>query len=406
MDYKDYYKILGLDRKATPAEVKKAYRRLARELHPDKNPGNKTAEARFKDVNEANEVLSDPKKRAQYDMLGSNWEQMSRAGAGGAGAGVAGNPFGGDPFGPGGPFAAYGAGGAGSAGSAGGPNVRYEFNGAGAEDFSDFFRMFFSQADAAAATRTTTQTRKSPPSGGAGRAAGAAGAGAPGAAGAPTGSGSGSRRSSRPFEDLFSRLRSDGAGSGTAGATDTRSGPAPRGRGTRRGEDIEVEVDLSLEEAFHGSARLVQVGDRRLEVKVPAGVETGSKIRLSGKAGSGPDAGDLYLITRITPHPVFSRNGADLTRELPITLGEALLGGEVEVDTLRGRVVLTVPAGTQQGQTFRLAGQGMPRLKGDGAGDLFARIRVVMPGKLEGRQRTAAEEFLRQIVQTNPRNKI
>ena len=403
MDYKDYYKILGLDRKATPAEVKKAYRKLARELHPDKNPGNKTAEARFKDVNEANEVLSDPKKRTQYDMLGSNWEQMSRAGAGGAGgAGAAGNPFGGDPFGQGGPFAGYGAGAAG-AGRAGGPNIRYEFNGAGGEDFSDFFRMFFSQADAAGATRTQTQTRRAPTGGAAARTASSAGA-AGSTAGAPTGNGS--RRSSRPFEDLFSRLRSDGAGADSAGATGTRTGPAPRGRGTRRGEDVEVEVDLTLEEAFRGSARLVQVGDHRLEVKVPAGVETGSKIRLSGKAGSGPDAGDLYLITKILPNSVFTRNGADLTRELPITLGEALLGGEVEVDTLGGRVVLTVPAGTQQGQTFRLTGQGMPRLKGGDAGDLFARIKVVLPGKLEGRQRAAAEEFLRQILQPNPRNKI
>jgi molecular chaperone DnaJ len=138
-------------------------------------------------------------------------------------------------------------------------------------------------------------------------------------------------------------------------------------------------------------------------VKVPRGVETGSKIRLRGKAGSGDDAGDLYLVTKIRPHPVFARNGADLTRELPITLGEALLGGEVEVDTLRGRVLLTIPPGTQQGQTFRLAGQGMPRLKGEGAGDLYARIKVVLPGKMEGRQREAAEEFLRQIVQPNPR---
>jgi molecular chaperone DnaJ len=132
-------------------------------------------------------------------------------------------------------------------------------------------------------------------------------------------------------------------------------------------------------------------------------VETGSKIRLSGKAGSGNDAGDLYLIAKIRPHQVFSRAGVDLTRELPITLGEALLGGEVEVETLRGRVLLTLPAGVQAGQTFRLTGQGMPRLKGDGVGDLYARIRIVMPGKLEGRQRKAAEEFLRQIVQPDPR---
>jgi curved DNA-binding protein len=165
-------------------------------------------------------------------------------------------------------------------------------------------------------------------------------------------------------------------------------------------------VDVTLEEAFAGSARLIQVGDRRLEVKVPAGVETGSKIRLSGKAGSGPDAGDLYLIVKVRPNSIFSRTGADLSREVPITLGEALLGGEVEVETLRARVLLTVPPGTQQGQAFRLTGQGMPRLKGEGAGDLIARVKVVMPPKLEGKGRKAAEEFLRQVVQPNPRTKL
>ena len=385
MEYKDYYKTLGVDRKATPADIKKAYRRLARELHPDRNPGDKTAEGRFKELNEANEVLADPKKREQYDLLGSNWDQYSRGGGAGAGGAAGANPFGGDPFGPGGPFAAYGAAGQGG-------NVRYEFHDAGAEDFSDFFRVFFGGGAGAEPVRTAT-SRKSGPT----ATASPAGSG--------TGTGTGSRRSGRAFEDLFSRLRSDGSGAGAA----TREGggrtPTPRGKGTRRGDDIDVEVDLSLEEAFHGSARLVQVGDRRLEGKVPAGVETGSKIRLSGKAGSGANAGDLYLIIKVHQHPIFTRTGADLAREVPITLGEALLGGEVEVDTLRGRVLLTVPAGTQQGQTIRLAGQGMPRLKGDGAGDLYAHIKVVMPGKLEGRQRKAAEEFLHHIVQPNPRNK-
>ena len=385
MEYKDYYKTLGVDRKATPAEIKKAYRRLARELHPDRNPGDKTAEGRFKELNEANEVLADPKKREQYDLLGSNWDQYSRGGGAGAGGAAGANPFGGDPFGPGGPFAAYGAAGQGG-------NVRYEFNDAGSEDFSDFFRVFFGGGAGADPVRTAT-SRKSGPT----ATASPAGSG--------TGTGAGSRRSGRAFEDLFSRLRSDGSGAGAAARDGGGRNPAPRGKGTRRGDDIDVEVDLSLEEAFHGSARLVQVGDRRLEVKVPAGVETGSKIRLSGKAGSGANAGDLYLIIKVRQHPVFTRTGADLSREVPITLGEALLGGEVEVDTLRGRVLLSVPAGTQQGQTIRLAGQGMPRLKGDGAGDLYAHIKVVMPGKLEGRQRKAAEEFLHHIVQPNPRTR-
>ncbi|HEX7491030.1 MAG TPA: J domain-containing protein, partial [Candidatus Limnocylindrales bacterium] len=306
----------------------------------------------------------------------------------------AGGSYAGDPFGQGGPFAGYG-----NPGSAGG-NVRYEFRGSGGEDFSDFFRMFFSQAEAAGAAgaagpAATNATRRA---GAAGATASRASAGSASSADASaTDTVTGSRRSGRPFDDLFSRLRPDGS---------SGSGSAPRGKSIKRGEDVDVEVELTLEEAFNGSARLVQVGNKRLEVKVPAGVETGSKIRLSGKAGSGKDAGDLYLIAKIQPHPVFSRNGADLTRELPITLGEALLGGEVEVDTLRGRMLLKVPAGTQQGQTFRLTGQGMPRLKGEGSGDLYARIKVLMPGKLEGRQQQAAEEFLRQIIQPNPRNKV
>ncbi|MGZ6268726.1 MAG: DnaJ C-terminal domain-containing protein [Candidatus Limnocylindrales bacterium] len=373
MEYKDYYKTLGVDRKATPAEIKKAYRRLARELHPDRNPGNKTAEARFKEVNEANEVLADPQKRGQYDMLGANWDQYARAGTGAGGAGnpfgAGGNPYGGDPFGPGGPFAGY-------AQQAGG-NVRYEFHGADAEGFSDFFRVFFGGGGAAERGRSTTATRTR------------------------TGSGTG-RPAGGSLDDILSQLRFEGAGA--AGSAGNGAGSATtRSRNSRRGEDVEAEVGLTLEEAFHGSARLVQVGDRRLEVKVPAGVETGSKIRLSGKAGTGDEAGDVYLIAKVRPHAVFSRNGADLTREVPITLQEALLGGEVEVETLGGRVLLKVPAGTQPGQTFRLSGKGMPRLKGGGSGDLYAKVRVVLPGKLEGKQRKAAEEFLRQIVQPNPR---
>jgi curved DNA-binding protein len=376
MEYQDYYKTLGVDRKASPADIKKAYRRLARELHPDRNPGDKTAEARFKQVNEANEVLSDPKKRAQYDMLGANWEQVSRAG----GAGAAGNPFAGEnPFGPGGPFAGFG--GFGQNG-----NVRYEFHTTGdTADFSDFFNMFFGGGAAAAgASRSATATPR------------AAGSTARGTTGSSTKTRDGGRRSGGTLEDLLSRLRPNaGSGAGSAGQA--------RHKGTKTGDDVEVEVDITLEEAFRGSTRLVQVGDKRLEVKIPAGVETGSKIRLSGKAGSG--AGDLYLIVKVLPSATFSRNGADLTREVPITLGEALLGGQVEVDTLDGRVLLKVPDGTQSGQTIRLTGKGMPRLKGEGRGDLFAKIKVVLPGKLEGRQRQAAEEFLRYIVQPNPRSK-
>ena len=405
MEYQDYYKTLGIDRKATPADIKKAYRKLARQLHPDANPGDKTAEARFKQLNEANEVLSDAKKRAQYDMLGSNWEQVQRAGgAAGARPGASGAGFGGDPYGPGGPFAGYAG-----FGDQGG-NVRYEFHSNGdAADFSEFFNMFFrgASADTADASERATGSRSAGSTApNRGRPAGSATGN-----GAGTGSGAGGSTSTRTREsgrrsgtldDLLSRLRPNAGAGGAGGAAADQA----RHRGTRKGEDGEVEVDIALEEAFHGSTRLVQVGDKRLEVKVPAGVETGSKIRLSGKAGSGSGAGDLYLIVKVLPNPTFTRNGADLTRDVPVTLGEALLGGEVEVDTLEGRVLLKVPEGTQPGQTIRLAGKGMPRLKGEGRGDLFARIKLILPGKLEGRQRQAAEEFLRTIVQPNPRNKL
>jgi curved DNA-binding protein len=382
MEYRDYYKTLGVPRTATSAEIKKAYRRLARELHPDRNPGDKTAERRFKEINEANEVLADPQKRKQYDMLGANWDQYARAGAGAAGSPFGGGrgPLGGDPFGPGGPFAGY-------AGSGPGGSVRYEFHSSDAEGFSDFFRMFFGGGAAAGPAGTTATARTG--------------------AGAGTGTG---RRAGGTLDDILSQMRFGGAGAGTAnaGRSGPRDGRAAGDRGGRPGPggrrgDVEVEVEVTLEEAFHGSARLVQVGERRLEVKVPPGVETGSKIRLSGKAGTGDDAGDLYLIAKVKPHPVFSRSGADLTREVPITLQEALLGGEVEVETLGGRVLLKIPAGTQQGQTFRLSGKGMPRLKGEGSGELYVKVRVVMPTRLEGKQRKAAEEFLRHVVQPNPR---
>ncbi len=370
MEYQDYYRTLGVDRKASQADIRKAYRKLARELHPDRNPGDKTAEARFKQVNEAHEVLSDPEKRQRYDMLGSNWERYARGAGAGAPGGGGTYGFTGDPFGPGGPFAAYARG-----GNPG--NVRFEYTTTGGpEDFSDFFRMFFGQEDAAAA---------------AGRRSGAA------SEAIRSGRSRSSGRHGNPLEELLGRMR---------GESDVMDGGHADGRTIRHGQDAEVEVEIGLEEAFRGSARLIQVGDRKLEVKIPAGVETGSKIRLKGKAGAGEGAGDLYLVVKVRPNSVFSRNGADLTREVPITLQEALLGGEVDVETLRGKVLLKIPAGTQQGQTFRLAGQGMPRLKGEGSGDLFARVKVVMPGKLEGRQRQAAEEFLRQIVQPNPRTRL
>ncbi|HEX8940170.1 MAG TPA: J domain-containing protein [Candidatus Limnocylindrales bacterium] len=366
MEYRDYYKTLGVPRTASQAEIKKAYRKLAQKLHPDRNPDDRTAERRFKEVNEAHAVLSDPDKRKKYDLLGADWEAYQRAGAGAAGGAA-------DPFGPGGPFAGFRTAGGGPGGAG---NVRFEFRGGESGGFSDFFRMFFGADEAAAAAagggRGRTATRSRPSDGG-------------GALG---------------FDDILSGLQFGSAAHPEAqGGPFRTAGGAASGAARRRGE-TEVEVDLGLEEAYHGTSRLVQVGERRLEVQVPRGVETGSRIRLGGKA---PDGGDLYLVARVRTHPVFARNGADLTRELPVSLREALLGGQVEVGTLKGRVLLTLPPGTQNGRTFRLTGQGMPRLRGTGTGDLYVRIRVVLPEHLDDDARAAAERFLELARQQNPR---
>jgi curved DNA-binding protein len=370
MDYRDYYQILGVPRTASQAEVKKAFRKLAREHHPDRNPGDKTAEKRFKDVNEAHAVLSDPDKRKQYDLLGANWDQFQRAGGDRAGA---------DPFGPGGPFAGFGGFGGTGAGSGRAGNVRYEFRTTGAEGgFSDFFRMFFSGAAAGAAAGAAPGSR--------GRSAGR---------GAGTSGGTGSSRGAGPsLEDLLAGMEFDEAPTG-APRTAQRAGPRARSR-----DEVEAPAELTLEEAYHGTTRLVEVEGRRYEVQVPRGVDTGSRIRLSGK---GPDGTDVVVVVRVRPHDTYVRRGANLERELPITLREALLGAEVRVATLKGRILLTVPPGTQNGRVMRLTGQGMPRIRGEGAGDLYLRVRVVLPTALDDEARAAAQRFLDLVDQPDPR---
>ena len=375
MEYRDYYEILGVPRSATQAEIKKAFRKLARAHHPDRNPGDPDAERRFKDVNEANAVLSDPEKRKQYDTLGASWDQYQRGG------GARGGP---DPFGPGGPFAGWGAGGGGS--QAG--NVHYEFRTASGGDagFSDFFRMFFSGA-AAGAAAGRTGARGGPRDGAADQAA-RRGAGA-----------------SPSFEDILSGMGF--GGSGAAGATGAASGASggARGQAARRAapskaEELEATAELTLEEAFHGTTRLVGIEGKRYEVKLPRGVDSGSRVRLSGK---GPGGQDVVVVVRVLPHGTYTRRGADLERELQVTLEEALLGAEIPLATLKGRILLTIPAGTQPGRTIRLKGQGMPKMKDEGAGDLYVKIRVVLPSALDERATAAARTFLDLVHQPDPR---
>ncbi|HVA88121.1 MAG TPA: J domain-containing protein [Candidatus Saccharimonadales bacterium] len=378
MDYKDYYKTLGVSRNSTQAEIKKAFRKLARQSHPDVKPGDKAAEQRFKDINEANEVLSDPTKRERYDELGANWAAYTQAAAGGQR----------DPFGAGGPFAGFAGRPAGKGG------IRYEFRSSDGDDFSDFFRMFFGQeagasADTARTTRRTTGTRGS----GSGNQTiedlfgGMGATSAAGSAGAQTRSGTGGRSGADPFAGIDINYV-DGSGGG----------------GGQQLPPAEAETELTLDEAFHGTTRLVEIDGRRIEVKVPAGVDTGNRIRIKGKGGgSGASARDLYIVPRVRAHHTFARKGPDLTREIKVTLREALLGGDIHVRTLKGRVLLTIPAGTQNGRTFRLAGQGMPRLKGEGSGDLYVRVNVVLPTNLSDESKEGAQRFLELVDQPDPR---
>ena len=348
MEYRDYYAILGLPRTASQADIKKAFRKLARQYHPDVNKGDATAERRFKEVNEANAVLGDPEKRKAYDALGANWEAYQRAGTGaGAGAGGA-NPF---------------AGASGFGGPGGG--VRFEYRG-NAEDlsgFSDFFRTFFASGSTGSTGTTGRASRR--------------------------------RRSAdeMEFDDILAGL---GVDNGSVGGGAPRTAPLAR-------QDVEAAAEIDLEEAWHGSARIVQIDDRRLEVTIPRGVDSGQRIRLSGRAGTGPNAGHVYVRIRIRPHPIFTRSGDDLHRELPITLAEAMLGAEVPVETLKGRVLLRIPPETQTGRTLRLAGQGMPRFRGEGYGDLYVKARVVLPTNLDDEAKRRFRAFADHVQQPDPR---
>jgi DnaJ-class molecular chaperone len=336
MEYRDYYATLGVPRTASQADIKKAFRRLARQYHPDVNKGDAAKERRFKEIGEANEVLADPEKRKLYDQLGANWQAYQQAGAG---SGQPGHPFAG--------FEGFGA---------GGPGVRFEFHG-DPEDlagFSDFFRTFFAGggfAQPAGAAQTRTRVR--------------------------TGS----------LEDLLAGLEGgQAAGNGRAGG--------------RRPPALEADAEVSLDEVARGTERRVELDGKRIAVTIPAGVGDGQRIRFSGV---GPGGSDVYLRVRVRPHVVFTRDGANLRRDLPITLREALLGAEVPVTTLTGRVLLRIPPGTQNGRTFRLAGKGLPRFRSEGRGDLYVKARVVLPIGLSDEANMAAERFLDLVQQPDPR---
>lgn len=322
MDYKDYYKILGVDKNASEKEIKAAFRKLARKHHPDVNPNDPQAEARFKEINEAHEVLSDPEKRSKYDQLGMDWRRWQQAG---------GRPgdfnWGQWTTAPGGQrvHVQYGT-----------PEDLEDLFGGGSP-FSDFFTSIFGGAG-----------------GGARRRAG----------------GDGGRFQGFEYQ------------------------PQPQ-----MGQDMEHEVEISLAEAYSGTTRMITKDGRRLEVKIPAGAKTGTRVRMRGEGGlgaAGGQSGDLYLRVKVADDPRFERKEDDLYTTVPVDLYTAVLGGEVRVPTLSGEVNLKIPAGSQNGRTFRLRGRGMPRLrKPDEHGDLYARLDVRLPASLTDKQRELFEELRR-----------
>lgn len=327
MEYKDYYKILGVERTADEKELKRAFRKLAQQYHPDKNPGDKVAEAKFKEINEAYTVLSDADKRSKYDRFGSQWEQ-------------------------------------------------YERGGGRAEDFD--WGGWTGNGGRGGTTRNMTPEEFEQIFGGAGAGGGGF---------------------SSFFDTLFG---AGGVGGGTQYRTRTGPGQAPRygfnfdprpgqpgSAPTETRNDVNIEV--TLDEAARGTTRVLQTEEgTRMEINIPRGVKTGSRVRMRGGAGNG----DVYLRITVTPDSRFTREENDLRVKLPVDLYTALLGGEAEVPTLDRPVVLTIPASTQNGKTFRLRGLGMPEIKNpDQRGDLFAEVEVQLPTNLSSEEKRLLEEL-------------
>lgn len=302
MEYKDYYTILGVAKTASQAEIKKAYRSLAKKYHPDKNKGDKAAEEKFKDISEAYEVLGDEEKRKQYDQLGANWRQFQNAGAGGRQ--YQGQPGGGyyegdfsDIFGSGG----------------------------GGGGFSDFFQQFFGGG---------------------------------------------------------------GGGFGQAAGGRTRQ---------QKGQDYQADMEITLQEAYTGTSRLINLHNQQLRITTKPGVADGQQLRIKGKGGQAPGggaSGDLYVHVRVQPDPSFERRGDDLYTNLNVDMFTALLGGQAQVNTMSGMLKLNIPAGTQAGKTLRLRGKGMPVYgKADQFGDLYVKIEVNLPTHLTAEERQLLEKW-------------
>ncbi len=328
VDYKDYYKVLGVSKDADTKAIRQAFRKLARKYHPDVNPGDKAAEERFKEVNEANEVLSDSEKRKKYDEMSAYYQRYGQW-PGAAGAGTSG--YGDVPN-----FGGFGGG-------------SYHYQTLNEEDFADLFGNTSPFSDF--------------------------------------------------FETFFHSTGSSQRGGRRSRGTSAQSYVVPA-------QDVESTVEVSLAEAYQGATRTFTLTERdgttrRLEVKIPAGVDEGARIRIAGQGAQGTTGrGDLFLIVHITPDPRFSRDGSTLRTTVDVPLAVAMLGGEVAVPTPDGRrLMLRIPPETANGKAFRLRGQGMPLQTGqtDKRGDLYATVSVVLPAGLTPEQRQLFEAFARSI---------
>lgn len=317
---KDFYAILGVPQDADAAAIKKAYRKLAKQYHPDRNEGDAAAEQKFKDVGEAHSVLSDPSQREEYDAI----RQMARGGA---------------------RFTAGGPGGNGG--------------------FEDVFSHMFGGGGGGTRVRYST------------------------GGGSPFAGGGGAEPD---LEDILAMFGQGGAAGGGSPFGGAYGGPrAPRG--PRKGADLTARTTLSFRDAVEGATISLDVAGEKVTTKIPAGVKDGQKIRLRGKGGRGDEGsprGDLILAVTVTPHPVFGRDGDNLTIDLPVTFAEAALGATVAVPTLDGSSVkVRVAPGTPSGRVLRVRGRGV-QAKG-GAGDLLAKVQVVVPTELSDEERAAVE---------------
>ena len=284
MSKRDYYEVLGVKKDASDDEIKKAFRKLAVKYHPDKNPGDKAAEEKFKEANEAYSVLSDKTKRSRYDQFG-------HAGVGGDGGG---NPFG---------------------GGFNGQSFNFDFGGAGG------------------------------------------------------------------FEDILGSIFGFGGGF----------------RGARRGQDFRTSITIDFEDAIFGTTKTIAIEGKQVKLKIPAGIYDGQSIRLNGKGGEAPTAdgqrGDLYVEIRVRAHKHLTREGELILSEVTIPMADAVLGTEIDVETVDGKIRMKVPAGTQPGTNFKLSGHGAPRLGSDQRGPHIVTINVEIPRNLTKKQKELIEEF-------------